>query len=303
MKHILTEWRTYLAEARDNYFDYNIDKIVLAIESSDPDIDTSYFYYEFADKDDFKNYLTTIGADKVLSNYKIKKLLGHGSIGFAFALEDPHEDYVLKFQISDRTFGADYLKDVYERQQKDQFKPNEVRVLEAFDNKGKINLAKVETCVFVMSKVSMENIAGKTGKSATTDELFKDMENSFAINTLEELVNLKLLNDRPDKDSPDVKKAIDNRMKTLKVNSTMNTIDFYKFVNIFQKGTLEDVAKFFYKVKQDKFQHLSRDQFVFFFKEIYQQFLAALATGRSVDLHAGNLGFRPKSDVPISFDI
>lgn len=301
MKHILTEWRRYITEARENYFDHNVDKLVLAFESSPNDIDTTVYYYEFADKDDFKNFLKNIGADKVLSQYKIKNKLGHGAVGFAFSLEDPHQDYVLKFQMSDRTYGSEYLKDVYEKQEKGEFKPNELRVLEAFDHKHKFGGSTATICVFVMSKVSMENIGGKSGKTITSDEAFREMEKVWAINALEHMATLRNLYDQPD--SPQVQEAIKNTLKYLHMNSGMRTDQFNKLVHIFKSSTIENVAKYFYGEKKDKFEHLSRDQFVGLFKEIYEQMLSSVKAGRSVDLHGGNFGFRPKSDVPISFDI
>lgn len=303
MKRILNEWRAYLSEARENNFNHNVDKIILAFQSSPDHIDTTQFYYEFKDRNDFEDFLMLSGAYKILATYKINKLLGHGAIGFAFALEEPHKDYILKFQISDRTYGADYIKDVYSRQQQGEFKPNEVRVLEAFEQKEKFGATTALFCVFVMSKVSMENIGGKTGKTITSDDAYFDMEDSFAINVIENLIALNTLYGRSDKDSPDVQKAIKNTKKAGSMSTGTKSAEYKKIINIFENSTIENVAKYLYGLKTNFINHLSRDQYVAMFKEIYDQGKASVKAGRTMDLHGGNFGFRPKSDTPISFDI
>ena len=51
-------------------------------------------------------------SNTITKDYKIKSILGSGAIGTAFGLEAPHENYVLKFQATEGTFGTEFLKNL-----------------------------------------------------------------------------------------------------------------------------------------------------------------------------------------------
>ena len=94
MKSLLNEWRRFIAEATENNFEHNFEKIYQAAENSPTDthdflakLNFKYLNqikdknkYLGQAKDEFKKILLDAGAEKVLKDYKIKSILGSGAI-------------------------------------------------------------------------------------------------------------------------------------------------------------------------------------------------------------------------------
>lgn len=320
MKALLNEWKKYLVEETANNFEHNFNIIASACQNTATA--TASFYAELTYwenyrvenegknindpavaqqinnnvKEKLRKLLIDVGAEPILRNYKIEKMLGAGSIGIAFSLEEPHQDYIIKFQITHRRVGAEHILDIYNRQEKGEFKPNEVRVLDAVDGSYAFMGTSYKVNLFVMSKVAMKNIAGKTGGLADPEDFMNDLYVSSATDLVELLLYLK---ENPNLDA--LGKKI--HMSTFKHNSSLSDEQIQSLVDVFEKSSIENVARLFYKLKGNDIHMLSRDQFVALFKEFYEQAIAARKAGRPFDFHGGNFGFRPKSDVPLPFDI
>lgn len=318
MKTLLTEWKRYLTEIASDNFDHNISKIIEACEATRTS--TSVYFnelvyfeqqqlkYDGVNVSDpnvkeqirnkaierIKEILINAGAEPILKNYRIKDLLAAGSIGFAFNLEEPHEDYVLKLQITYRNVGTHHIMSLYKRQEQGEFKPNEVRVLEAiesepFDYMGK----KYKANLFVVSKVDMKYISGKTGNLVEPDEAMSDLYQTRATDLIELLMNLKTTTD-----------SFQHKIMlvSFKKLSGLSEQQINKLIELYDKNLIEHVARLFYKFNEQEFLFLSRDQFVALFKEYHDRAIEARDAGVPFDFHGGNFGYRKKSDVPLPFD-
>ena len=84
-------------------------------------------------------------------------------------------NYVLKFQATQGNFGTEFLKNLYNKQEQGNFDPKEIRVLESFETTYAIEGIDYVISIFVTSKVSMSNIAGKTGELADPEEFMNDI--------------------------------------------------------------------------------------------------------------------------------
>lgn len=299
MKSLLNEWRRYLTEGTENHFEHNFQKILQAIKNSNTKTNDFLvrLYREFG-KDNYENKFKEIllndGADKVLKDYKIKSILGSGSIGIAFSLEPPHENYVLKIQISESSVGTDFLRDLYNKQEQGIFDPKEVRVLEAFETKYQFYGATYMINIFVTSKVAMSNIAGKTGQEAEPEDFFADISEAgvdFAVAMFRA------------SDKGDLTGAYYKR-QGLKSITGLKDEQVTKLMELYEKGSFKNAMRYLYKLKEADINIVSRDQFVALAEEFYKRYNEALDAGiRSFDFHGGNFGFRPNSDVPMPFDI
>ena len=300
MKTYLTEWKRFLAEERADEFERNFKIIVSELEVLTT---ASSGYYEEMEKlygedreSKLKEILSQPETYKILKDYRIKSKLGSGAIGTAFNLDSPHEDYVLKFQITEGEYGIRFIEDLFNRQDKGKFNPNEIRVLDfsktKLDSRLSYKRNDVYLYLYVVSKVEQKNIGGKTGKTHSIHDFMLDLE----IMGIPELcVYLKHI---------DKGTETGNERKEFKMMTQIKEPELDKLVEIYKSGSLKKTLRYLHSVAGHRLRVSSKEQFVSLAKELIERYKEAVATGREhFDFKGENVGFRPNSDVLLPFDI
>jgi hypothetical protein len=307
MKELLTEWKQFLNEGNSSVFIRNLQKIFDLkndIKINVDDNETTKFINnrQFLE---LKKILVDAGAEKILSNYKIKKYLGSGAIGAAFELEDPHENYVMKFQITDYQVGVKPILKAYKEQEEGKFSPDNIRILDVFEGVFKPSIKSYYIYIFIIAKVATNNYAGKRGgKAATPEDFYDDLYHSS--------MNLLLEGIWEHNNRTEWQKERDKLSKIPAYRSSYyfkafarryGDAELLKMLKIAKYSTIENLARAVYSLGSAFIKHSSREQFVLLSKEYYKQYSFSKENDSAFDFHGGNFGFRPKSDVPLSFDV
>ena len=178
----MINWYKFLLnEGTRNFLNHNLRYIsLISPERGNATLlNLSRFYSE----EEFISALKESNTLKIMSEYEIDELLGKGAMGLAFTLKDPHENYILKFQILDEDaifdigeVGTEYTTHLYRKQEQDEFDPKELRVLDS--EKGFATLGsseKIFISATIMAKASETGISGKTGKPMTAENVMVDV--------------------------------------------------------------------------------------------------------------------------------
>ena len=166
--------------------------------------------------------------------------------------------------------------------------------MESFETPYTIEGRDYIISIFVTSKVSTSNIAGKTGQSAEAGDFMNDITSAgvdFAVPLFRAL-------DRGDNGE------VLNKSETLKFLCGLNDQQIQKMIDAYRTGSFKKAMKYLYKIQEKDLSTASRDQFVALAEEFYKRYNEALNSGStSFEFGGGNFGFRPHSDVPLPFDI
>lgn len=144
---------------------------------------------------EFTTFLKNNNLLKIFETYEIDGLLGYGAMGMAFSLKDPHENYVLKFEMHyhkqtglehpgglgqatalvKKRHGVDYPQQIAAKQKIGEYDPKQVNVLESEIVEGETIILdvgggedskkKIDFYLSVMSRVQTSGYAGKGSKN------------------------------------------------------------------------------------------------------------------------------------------
>lgn len=249
---------------------------------------------------------------RILKDYEIDKLIGKGAMGLAFSLKDPHENYILKLQILNEDtlldigeVGTEYTTHLYKKQEEDKFDPKELRVLDSEKGFGTTDAGeKLFVSVTVMAKASQFGTSGKTGKAMNTTNLMFDVMRTKIKYIIMNIVDYKHAPDEAHKT------GIANRIALRVAEVVFNVSDYEKerIEQLLKNGDNKNLFRLIYNIFNNKklFTYLSEEQFIGICLQLYKIMDESFAKNghhATLDLHAGNFGFRPNSDIPIFFDI
>ncbi len=315
MKQLLNEWKKFINEASRNFLESNITKIMdVANDQPFGTNLTADLIYE-ASREQFRDFIVDNNLADLFRTYEIKDLIGAGDIGLAFQLADPHENYVLKLQITETTsrfsnIGTEYPTALHAKQSAGAYDPREINVLESanFDNVpfqfgGRISpeIVDVNGSVFIYSKVSSTAYSGRqAGEVMTTEDAYKDFSESESEKLMRALYYLATDPTNLARVMSQLSYALSNLgvKDSKQINEITNRI-----MQAYNGGGVRAAAGVFYKVAQLKMKHLSKEQYVSLCETYFKHYAAAMSAGKPYDFHGGNFGFRQKSDVPAPFDI
>jgi hypothetical protein len=242
-----------------------------------------------------------------MSEYQIDELLGKGAMGLAFTLKDPHENYILKFQILDEDaiheggeVGTEYITHLYKKQEQDDFDPKELRVLDS--EKGFATIGsndKIFISATVMAKAAQTGISGKTGKPMTTDDVMNDIIRTRIKYIIMNIVDLKHA-------TQDFRKT--SITKKIKEDTRASDYEGERIEHLLKIGDNKNLFRLLYSIFdiRNLLRQLSEKQFIGICLQLYKIMDEAFVKNGyhvTLDLHSGNFGFRPNSDIPIFFDI
>jgi hypothetical protein len=315
MQQLLNEWKKFVNEASRNFLESNISKI-MEVANDQPlgGNTTSDLIYE-ASREQFRDFLVDNNLANLFRTYEIKDLIGAGAVGLAFQLAEPHENYVMKLQITETTsrfsnIGTEYPTTLHTKQSAGDYDPKEINVLEsvnldnvAFEFGGRINpdTIPVNVSVFVYSKVSSTAYSGKqAGEMMTAEEAYKDFTDSESEKLMRALYYLATDPTNLARVMSQLSYALSNL--GVKDSKQINEIS-NKIMQAYNGGGVRAAAGVFYKVAQPKMKHLSKEQYISLCEAYFKHYSAAMSGGKPFDFHGGNFGFRQKSDVPAPFDI
>ena len=266
-------------------------------------LNLSRFYTE----EEFLDALKESNTIKIMSEYEIDELLGKGAMGLAFTLKDPHENYILKFQILDEDaiheggeVGTEYITHLYKKQEQDDFDPKELRVLDS--EKGFATIGsndKVFISATVMAKAAQTGISGKTGKPMTTDDVMNDIIRTRIKYIIMNIVDLKHA-------TQDFRKT--SITKKIKEDTRASDYEGERIEHLLKVGDNKNLFRLLYSIFDNRnlLRQLSEKQFIGICLQLYKIMDEAFVKNGyhvTLDLHSGNFGFRPNSDIPIFFDI
>lgn len=315
MNKLLTEWKKYINEAKRDFLEHNISKIMDAVSGIGFGENTTSDLLEQADRDQIRTFIVDNNLANIFRTYKIQDLLGHGAVGLAFSLNSPHENYVLKLQITETTsrftsVGVQLPTDIYGRQQAGQYDPREINVLESESRKdvpftfgGRLSpdTTNVNLTLFVYSKVTQTAYSGKkAGGVMNTDDAYNDFQDSESESFMRALYYLET--------EPTNLQRVMNQLAAalmgidIKDRKQINEI-INKIMQAYNGGGVRAAAGVFYKVAEPKMAHFSKEQYILFCEEYFKQYSNSMKRHIPFDFHGGNFGFRPGSDTPASFDI
>lgn len=300
------KWYKFLIkEGSRNFLDQNIRYI--GFISNDKFNSTLLNLSKFYTEEEFKSALKDSGTAKILNDYEIDHLLGKGAMGLAFTLKDPHENYVLKFQILDENsiidigeVGTEYTTHLYRKQEQDEFDPKELRVLDS--SKGFATLGsseKIFISATVMAKAAETGISGKKGKPMTTDDLMHDIMKTRIQYIIRDIIDYYNISD-------DIsRKYAFNRIKN---RITASDYLLERLKHLLDIKDTKNIFRILYMVfdNPNSIAYLSEEQFMGISLQLFKIFKEAYDKNgyhATLDLHSGNFGFRPNSDIPIFFDI
>jgi len=316
MKQLLNEWKKFVNEGSRNFLESNITKIMdVANDQPLGNNSTADLVYE-ASRDQFRDFLVDNNLANLFKTYEIKDFLGAGAVGLAFQLADPHENYVMKLQITETTsrfsnIGTEYPKTLHTKQSAGAYDPKEINVLESinldgvpFEFGGRVNpdTIGVNVSVFVYSKVSSTTYSGKqAGSTMTTDDAFNDFQDSES----EQFMRGLYQQQRDPTNSARILALLRYAIVNIAPNTSVKdqTELASKIIQAFVGGGVKAAAGVFYKFAQPKIQHLSKEQYIALCEEYFKHYSTSMKQGTPFDFHGGNFGFRQNSDMPASFDI
>ena len=298
------------AKSGRNFLNHNVSIIIKTAESIMGNL-TADALHDCGRKN-FLTFLKENNISDILKQYQIKKLLDYGQVGFAFELEEPHENYILKIQMGetvhrDSSSGVSYPSSLKAKQEKGEYEPTEINVLESVTLKNvpiteKNNkIKRVHFALFVYSKVSMSVTAGTSGKTITAEEAFKDIEKTKAEDAFRGLYKFE----QDPTNFANIKNLIKHAIKQVWEGATEEAIgrEAERMITAFHSGGFEAAMGLFYKLAKSKIKHLSKQQYINICKEYYKLYSKAMREGTPLDFHGENFGFRPFSDTPMSFDV
>lgn len=302
----MINWYKFLLnEGTRNFLNHNLRYIsFISPERGNATLlNLSRFYTE----EEFINALKESNTIKIMSEYEIDELLGKGAMGLAFTLKDPHENYILKFQILDEDaiheggeVGTEYITHLYKKQEQDDFDPKELRVLDS--EKGFATIGsndKVFISATVMAKAAQTGISGKTGKPMTTDDVMNDIIRTRIKYIIMNIVNLKHA-------TQDFRKT--SIIKKIKEDTRASDYEGERIEHLLKVGDNKNLFRLLYSIFdiRNLLRQLSEKQFIGICLQLYKIMDEAFVKNGyhvTLDLHSGNFGFRPNSDIPIFFDI
>jgi hypothetical protein len=298
-------YKFLLKEGTRNFLNHNLRYIsFISPERGNATLlNLSRFYTE----EEFINALKESNTLKIMSEYEIDELLGKGAMGLAFTLKDPHENYILKFQILDEDaiheggeVGTEYITHLYKKQEQDDFDPKELRVLDS--EKGFATIGsndKVFISATVMAKAAQTGISGKTGKPMTTDDVMNDIIRTRIKYIIMNIVDLKHA-------TQDFRKT--SIIKKIKEDTRASDYEGERIEHLLKVGDNKNLFRLLYSIFdiRNLLRQLSEKQFIGVCLQLYKIMDEAFVKNGyhvTLDLHSGNFGFRPNSDIPIFFDI
>ena len=302
----MINWYKFLLnEGTRNFLNHNLRYIsFISPERGNATLlNLSRFYTE----EEFINALKESNTLKIMSEYEIDELLGKGAMGLAFTLKDPHENYILKFQILDEDaiheggeVGTEYITHLYKKQEQDDFDPKELRVLDS--EKGFATIGsndKVFISATVMAKAAQTGISGKTGKPMTTDDVMNDIIRTRIKYIIMNIVDLKHA-------TQDFRKT--SIIKKIKEDTRASDYEGERIEHLLKVGDNKNLFRLLYSIFdiRNLLRQLSEKQFIGVCLQLYKIMDEAFVKNGyhvTLDLHSGNFGFRPNSDIPIFFDI
>lgn len=262
-------------------------------------------------EDEFVEILQDSNTFRILKDYEIDRLIGRGAMGLAFSLKEPHENYILKFQILNEDtlldigeVGTEYTTHLYKKQEKEEFDPKELRVLDSEKGFGTTDAGeKLFVSATVMAKASEFGTSGKTGRAMSTENVMNDIMRTRVKYIIMNIVDYKHALDAP------YKRSIANRV-ALRISevATVSNYEKERIEQLLKNGDNKNLFRLIYSILNNNnlFNYLSEEQFVGICLQLYKIMDESFAkTGHhaTLDLHGGNFGFRPNSDIPIFFDI
>lgn len=301
-------WYKFLVEGSREFFDRNVG----IIYNVKPDkMNLTLMAINEMESDEFSNVLKESGAAKVINDYQIDKLLGMGAKGLAFTLKYPHENYILKLQIdSEGEFhaagevGTEYPSHLHKKQEQDIYDPKEMRVLESAKGWAENNSGeKFHVSAVVMSKASEEG-ASAEGKTLTPFMVYKEISITTKIKHF--IVNFVDYLRAEDKIRKDLAgRRVEYRISNI---SGITPREVERVMHLLDVKDLKNVFRLLYNVfdRAGQIEYLSSEQFIGICLQLYKimdESYARAGYHVALDLHSGNFGFRPNSDIPIFFDI
>ena len=299
-------YKFLLKEGSRNFIDQNVRYI--GFISNDKFNSTLLNLSKFYTEEEFKSALKDSGTAKILNDYEINHLLGKGAMGLAFTLKDPHENYILKFQILDEDaifdigeVGTEYTTHLYRKQEQDKFDPKELRVLDSAKGFATLGSSeKIFISATIMAKASETGISGKTGKPMTADDVMVDIMRTKVQYLIKDIIDY--YNSSDDKYR---KSAILITMKN-KIPASDHTLD--RIEDLLNRKDTKNLFRILYMVfnSSNRIRSLSEEQFIGISLQLFKIIEEAYnkkGQHTTLDLHGGNFGFRPNSDIPIFFDI
>jgi hypothetical protein len=302
----MINWYKFLLnEGTRNFLNHNLRYIsfIFPDRGNATLLNLSRFYTE----EEFVDALKESNTIKIMSEYEIDELLGKGAMGLAFTLKDPHENYILKFQILDEDaiheggeVGTEYITHLYKKQEQDDFDPKELRVLDS--EKGFATIGsndKVFISATVMAKAAQTGISGKTGKPMTTDDVMNDIIRTRIKYIIMNIVDLKHA-------TQDFRKT--SIIKKIKEDTRASDYEGERIEHLLKVGDNKNLFRLLYSIFDNRnlLRQLSEKQFIGICLQLYKIMDEAFVKNGyhvTLDLHSGNFGFRPNSDIPIFFDI
>lgn len=296
---------------------------------------------------EFAIFLKNNNLINIFETYEIDELLGHGAMGIAFSLKDPHENYVLKFEMHyhqpagiglgqqgglgqatalvRKRPGTDYPQQIAAKQEKGEYDPKQVNVLESRTVEGKKIILdigggqseseEVDFYLSVMSRVKTSTYAGKSPHEWRSlykggyegGMSVKEAMQDFAFSKAPVFISMAIEKDIHS--NPDLKNLIRGELQFSKFGARLprDQRDILSKLTdvIYDKILIQDgkgIANFLYNTFQDQFQYLSKEQFVDLCREFFERLVDAKISGKAfADFHGGNVGIGPKGFA--SFDV
>jgi hypothetical protein len=303
---MISWYKFLLKEGSRNFIDQNIRYI--GFISNDKFNSTLLNLSKFYTEEEFKSALKDSGTAKILNDYEIDNLLGKGAMGLAFTLKDPHENYILKFQILDEDaifdigeVGTEYTTHLYRKQEQDKFDPKELRVLDSAKGFATLGSSeKIFISATIMAKASETGISGKTGKPMTADDVMVDIMRTKIQYLIKDIIDYYNASDDKYR-----KSAIFITMKN-KIPASDYTLD--RIEDLLNRKDTKNLFRILYMVfnNSNRIRSLSEEQFIGISLQLFKisnEAYTKKGQHTTLDLHGGNFGFRPNSDIPIFFDI
>lgn len=296
---------------------------------------------------EFATFLKNNNLINIFETYEIDEMLGHGAMGIAFSLKDPHENYVLKFEMHyhqpagtglgqqgglgqasalvRKRPGVDYPQQIAAKQEKGEYDPKQVNVLESKTVEGKAIILdigggqseseEIDFYLSVMSRVQTSTYAGKSPHQWRSlykggyegGMTMKEAMQDFAFSKAPVFISMAI--ESSVHSNPDLKNFIKDELKFSKFGAKLprdNRDILTKIADVLYNKILSQdgkgIANFLYNTFQDQFQYLSKEQFVDLCREFYERSADAKRSGKVFsDFHGGNVGIGPKGFA--SFDV
>lgn len=312
----MNKWYKFLLTEERNFVMSNIMKIYEALDKV-PTQNATAEILDMVQPPDFLKFLENNKLINIFKTYEIHGLLGHGIKGMAFALKEPHENYVLKFEIhyhqQGTRPGVDYPQQIASKQEIGKYDPKQVNVLESETVEGasmsitgtaKTIEEPVDFYLSIMSKVQPITYKGTGTGGMTTKEALKDFTFSKAPEFLDVMISIK--NGAP---MPNLNNWVRDELFYSKFGARLPRDKRDVLTKVagvlshkIRNETPKSVSSFIYNIFKDQMEFLSKQQFLDVCREYYDRQLDAMSAGKEFsDFHGGNVGFGPKGIA--SFDV